>query len=176
MVEVFGQADKSKDGNIKSEYPSWYFTQQKDELEETIRHKKYMIENDLIPGSERGITRERLKQEETRLEQINMSQPKLSAAELDEVSKIRKSLGTKIADSMFRRSEMEKGVADAHEEARRMSTPVVKLDDKELGFAKVCDVAISNDGKVNRIAAEKVWKIASRLIEEPSNTEVLRKP
>jgi hypothetical protein len=85
-------------------------------------------------------------------------------------------MGMKISDAMFKRSEMERGVADAHEEARRMSEPVLKLEDKELIFVRACEGKIEANGKVSRTTAERCWKIISRLLGENSNTEVLRKP
>ena len=80
-----------------------------------------------------------------------------------------------IRDSMFSRKDMEKGLADAHEEARRMSQPCIELKDDLITFAKNCDVVVNNTGKVSRKGAEKMWKIASRLLGELSNTESLRK-
>ncbi len=173
---IFGDVDKNKDGKVKSEYPSWYFTTHKEELEESIRHKENVLERDLVPASEKSTTRVRLKQEKERMDMIEAGQPKLSAKELDEIAKVIKSLGTKISTAMFSRSQMEKGVADAHEVARRWSVPCVELDAEEISFVKSCDVSVSNNGKVTQIGAEKAWKIGRRLIGEISNSEILRKP
>jgi len=175
-IKVFGDVDRTKDGKVKSEYPAYYFTQQKDDLEESIRHKKSMLEKDLVPMSEIGIQRERLKAEEKRLDEINEGTPKLTGPQMDEVANIRESLGKKIKESMYSRSQMERGVADPHEEARRISEPCIKLETHEISFVKNCDVPIANDGKVSRDAASKAWKIASKLLGEMSNVEMLRKP
>lgn len=183
-MNLFGEVDKTKEGKIKSEYPSWYFDREhKDDLVESIRHNKDALERDTVPAERRGEFREQLKKQEDLLKKIDASEPHLSEAEIDDISKIvvkasgapSGTLGAKIADAMFKRSDMERGTTDAHEEARRISTPCIKLDEKEIEYAKACDVAISHDGKVTRKSAEKIWKILRRVIGENSNTELLRR-
>jgi hypothetical protein len=176
FMKVFGDVDRSKDGKVKSDYPSWYFNQQKDELRESIIQKERAIEMDIVPPENKGEFRSMMESEKKKLDMIEESQPKLSEVELDKVSKIRKTLGDKVRDAMFSRSQMDRGVADPHEEARRISEYCIKLDTGELEFVKSCDVPISNTGMVSRLSAEKSWKIASKLIGEMSNTEMLRKP
>ncbi len=180
--KVFGDVDKNKDGKIKSEYPAFYHISLKDQLQEDIEHKERMLEHDLVRDSEKPITKARLKQEKIRMDEIEEGQPKLSGKELDEISKMvgtnKKggTLGEKITSSMYSRSDGERGFADAHEVARRWSTPCLELDELEVPFVKSCDVLISNNRKVTQIGAEKAWKIGRRLIGETSNTEILRKP
>ena len=175
-MKIFGEVDKTREGKPKSEYPSWYFTQQKDELEESISQKERAIENDLVPhGEELNRMKNKLLHEKKRSDEIKASEPKLTDAEATLVKNMRKDLGTMIRDGMFTRSQMEKGLADAHEEARRMSEPCLELKGDQIVFAKDCDVTVSHNGKVSRSGAEKMWKIASRLLGEPSNTETLRK-
>lgn len=182
-MKVFGDVDKTKEGKVKSEYPSWYYEQQKDELEESIRHKQSMLDQDLVPGTEKALMRSRLKQESDKLSQIEESKPRFTEKELDEIAKMVKTgtgnangtLSFKISEMMFKRSDEEKGIADAHEEARRISTPCIKLEPHEIEFVKACEVPISNDGKVTRGGAEKAWKIGRKIIGENSNTEILRR-
>jgi hypothetical protein len=175
-MKIFGDVDRTRDGKPKSEYPSWYFNQQKDELEEGIAQKERALEQELVPvGEERNRMKNKLLHEKKRMDDINESQPKPTEKELAELTKMRKELGGMIKDAMFTRSQMEKGLADAHDEARRMSTPCIELKDEQIPFAKGCDVPISHNGKVTRKGAEKMWKIASRLLGEQSNTETLRK-
>ncbi len=174
-MKFFGNVDRMRDGKLKSEMPSWYFQQHREELEESVRHKRYMLEKDLVPITEKNIMKERLKQEEGRLEEINASKPKVSDVEKDIIAKGRKELGAKIKESMFSKSEMERGVADAHEEARRMSEPVIKIATKEEAeVLAACEIEVK-DGKVSRNKASKAWKISGQLLEEPSTVEVLRK-
>ena len=175
MAKIFGEVDRTKEGKIKSEMPSWYFDQQKEELEDGIKHKERMLEEELVPASERNVMKQSLKKEKEKLENINASRPQLKGPELDEVIKITKEIGSEIASSLFTHSDMEKGTADAHEEARRISTPVIKIaTDKQAEFAKECGITIK-DGKITRKDAEKMWKIGRRLQGEISNTEMLRK-
>lgn len=175
-MKIFGDVDKTRDGKTKSEYPSWYFTQQKEELEESISQKERAIENDLVPhGEELHKMKNKLLHEKKRMDEIKEATPKLSDAELVQVKNIRKDVGVLIRDAMFSRTQMEKGLADAHEEARRMSESCILLKDDQISFAKACDVIVNHNGKVTRTGAEKMWKIASRLLDEVSNTESLRR-
>jgi len=176
IQSVFGKVDRNRDGKVKSQYPSWYFPQQKDELEETIRYKKNQLKTGLVPESERPLMAESLSMDEKRLGEIEESVPRFSDQELDDLSKLRKSLGTKIGEAMFKRSEMERGLADAHSEAKRISEPCIKPDDREIAFIRACECRISTDGKISRSVAEKCWKIASRILDENSNTESLWRP
>ena len=175
-MKIFGDVDKTREGKPKSEYPSWYFTQQKDELEEGIAQKERAIRDDLVPhGEELSKMKNKLLHEKNRMEEIKVSEPKPTDAEFVLLKNLRKDLGAMIKDAMFTRSQMEKGLADAHDEAKRMSEPCIAIKEDQIAFAKGCDVVVSHNGKVSRSGAEKMWKIASRLLGEPSNTETLRK-
>lgn len=175
-MKIFGDVDKTKDGKIKSEYPAWYLETQKEELEESVNHRRSILDQDLVPPSERNIQKQRLAQEEKRLNEINEATPKLSGPELDEVTKVRKDMGTQIKDAMYSRSDMDRGTADAHEEARRISTPVIEIKSKaQAEFLESCGVKLGGRTKVSRREAEKAWKIAGKLLGEPTNTETLRK-
>jgi hypothetical protein len=175
-MKVFGDVDKTKEGVIRSEYPSWYFDQHQEELEESIRQKEMAIDSDLIPKSEVPIIRERLDQERKRLDEIKASRPELSGVEKDNVVKAVTDIGGKIKSSMFTRSEMEKGLADAHVEAQRLSTPVIEIkSEAEAELVKACGIKIRDNGKITGDEARKVWKIGSKLVGGPSNVETLRK-
>lgn len=174
--KIYGDVDRTKEGKLKSDYPSWMFPQQKEELEESVRHKEYQLDNDLIPPTEKNFAREGLQREKKRLDEINESTPRFSDVERDQICKVWKSLGKKIGELMFRRSDMEKGLADAHQEAKRISEPCVVLDELEISFIRSCEIGISSNAKVSRGGAEKAWKIAARILDENSNTEILRRP
>lgn len=177
MQKIFGEVDRTKEGKIKSQYPAWYYEQHIDELKESIRHRERQLESDLVIPSEKGIQRERLRQEKERLVQIESSKPTFSGVEKDELVKIRKELGDKIKASMFSKGEMDRGVADAHEEARRMVDPIIELKtERELNLAEGCGIKIK-DGKISRKDAEKMWKISGKSIGDgtPTNVETLRR-
>lgn len=174
-MKIFGEVDKDRDGNVKSDYPAWYFETHQEDLEESVKDKERKLEADLIPESEKGIMKSRLKQEKERLDKIRASKPELKETEKDDVGKASKELGSQIASAFFTRSDMMKGTADAHEEARRISSPVIEVkSDKQAELIKACGIKIK-DGRITRGEAEKVWKISRRLLGESANTEILRK-
>ena len=107
-------------------------------------------------------------------EAMEKAMPKMDDKTKDKLFKVHKELGAKIADAMFTRSDMKKGLADAHEEARRMDTPVIKIGSDMSDIARACNVN-PIDGMVSRNQAEKIWKISSRFLGENSNIESLRR-
>jgi len=115
-----------------------------------------------------------LKKMQDRKESILESRPNLTDAQKDIVSKTTKSLGAKIQNSMFTRSDMMKGTADAHEEARRMADPCIRLDEHEIILARKAGAKISNNGEISRTDAERVWKFNRSLQGENTDTEHLR--
>jgi len=54
---------------------------------------------------------------------------------------------------MFSKSQMDKGLADPHEEARRISEPVIKVVSKEV--AELCEAAGIKMKDGNRITRGK---------------------
>lgn len=173
--QIFGQVDLNKSGKVSSTYPSWYFDHFREGLQEEIKRDQYMLEHDLVPKSELGVARERLKQKKDKLLSLENAIPEISGKTKDAIYGFRNELGDKIKESKFSRSDMQKGIADAHEEARRMASPCIELRGNALDFARKCNVKVDDRGMVSRTGAEKVWKIASRIIGEPSNTEILRR-
>ena len=175
----FSEADMyvGKDGKkkIASEYPVWYNRQLLDELKEDITMAEFDIKSGRVKESQLVATRERLSKLKEKMDEIEASVPKLDAKGIDRVSKVRKELGKEIASKMYSRSDMKKGLADSHDEARRMTEPSITLSPEAIEMAMACNVPISSDGRVSRAEAEKVWKISSRFLGEPSNSEYLRK-
>jgi len=173
-IQFFSEVDMNKKGQPSSGYPAWYFDPQIDELKVSIQQREHALEGDLVPKSEVGIQKTRLEEEKKRLHDILGGVPKLSAAEKDELAKAHKSIGTKIAEGLFTYSDMERGTADAHEEARRMSEPCIKLHDNEMDLAMACGVK-PYESMVSRTQAERMWKISSKYLGENVNVETLRK-
>lgn len=174
-VKFFGEADRKgrhADGKITSEYPAWYFDAQTEDLQEEIEHKQRQIAQGLVPPSEMPYAREALKKQEETLERI-MSKPKLTGKDKDEAAKFYESLSEQICDSMPSRSDMKKGLADAHEEVRRMTTPIINVRGQTKLLANMGIEA--KGGKVSRNQAAKAFKIIGRVLGEPTNIEYLRK-
>ena len=176
-IKIFSEMDliKTKDGQvIGSEFPAWYHDNMVDELKENIRQDEYQLDKTDMPADRRHTTRERIKKNKERLEQILETTPELDDKQKDYLNKLRKDLGNEISRLMFTRSQMRNGLADAHTEARRMVEPSIKVTGSLYDMAKACNVRIIGD-KISRTSAEKVWKICSKRLGEISNTEALRK-
>ncbi|MCK5616850.1 hypothetical protein KAR91_84090 [Candidatus Pacearchaeota archaeon] len=175
MKAMFGKEDKNeKTGQIASEYPAWYFESHIQELQETIDRKERALSRGDIPMDAIPETKAAIAREKSKLDAIMGSKPTPSIPEKDKLSKIYKALSAKISETLFKRSAMEWGTADAHEEAKRMVQPIISLDKEELGLAKSCGIKPDGNGKVSRNNAAKIFKLIGKLIGEPTNIEVLR--
>jgi len=172
--EIFGSADLNDKGQIKSTYPSWYYDHLKESLKNDIDQIQTQLKFDRVPKSEIQLTRERLKQKEQKLLDIESSAMSLRGKNKDRVYGIYRSLGEKIGEAMPSRDDMRRGLADAHEEVKRMTEPCIELRGDELVFAKAANVRIVK-GKVTRDGAAKAWKLAGKSISERTNTEFLRR-
>ncbi len=177
-MRFFGQADRTKNGEIKSDYPAWYQEQHLEDLRESVKQQERSLEEGSVPPERRGQYRERLNLEKERLEQIEGSKPKFSDIEKDTASKFRKGIGDKISDALYRKSHVEKGVVNAHEEAKRMTEPCIEVKGQaEAEILRECGARITEGGKVTRTEAEKAWKIVGKALgEDMTNVEILRKP
>jgi len=172
QLTFFSEVDKTKDGRISSEYPAWMMETHKEYLEEGIRQKeaavKFGIEN---PERRREFIAE-LEKEKKKLYLIEKARPKISDSMKDKIAKEYFKIRAFIADSMFSKVEMHEGLADAHEEARRMSKPCIEVD-KDI--AEACNVKMIEDcGKVSRNQATKIFRILGAYLGEITNVEYLR--
>jgi len=170
-ITFFGEVDKNRHGNISSDYPAWMYEtgidNMKEELDRWEREEKMGFAAPVDPQR-----RARIKAMRERYEAIVSSKPKLNGKDIDEFHKYREKLAERISDNLFTYSEMMTGKGiSAHEEAKRMSEPIISLGPK---YAKMCNVRTS-DGKASRDNAIRVWKILGAAIGEPTNSELLRK-
>lgn len=176
MVEIFGEVDKNEKGKVIAQMPSWYFERQKYELKEKINHLRTLLDGGFISVDRIGIMKEQLRDMEKRLDGIERSKPNIEGKEKDELAKVVKDVGKVIRDAQFTYSDMQRGTADAHEEARRMvDNDVVELKGAAYELAKKCNIPLDGN-KTSRTGAEVVWKIGRKLLGDLSNTEVLRSP
>lgn len=177
-IKFFGAIDRSKDGRISSQVPAWTMKTHVDDLEESIGSRLRSMERGEIPLDAMVQMKEEVKRDKEKLDRIKESKPKLSDVETDEVYKVYKSFSKDIKDAMFSRSDMKKGLASPHEEARRMVEPTIKINEKT---AKLCEdngikVTETKGGlKVSRNGATKMWKTIGRYLGENSNAEYLRR-
>jgi len=176
-IKVFSEIDYTevKGGSkLGSEYPAWYHDAMVDEIREGIRTDELVLERGSVPHDRRHDVKERIRKNKEKLEKIQESSPDLDDKQKDYVNKVRVELGKEISRMMFTRSQMQKGLADSHMEARRMKDPSIPVSGAIHDMAQACNVPITN-GKISRSGAEKVWKICSKKLGEISNTELLRK-
>lgn len=169
--EFFGKPDKDKEGRIGSTYPAWYFDSKVEVMKENISRRESALERGDVPSDYVYQTREDLKRDKERLDEIESSRPKLTDVQYDNLSKTYKTLSEDIGDSMFSRDDMQRGFADAHEEARRMVKPCIKVDPE---LARKCGID-TKEGLINRNDASKIFKITGKLLGEETNVERLRK-
>jgi hypothetical protein len=172
---IFGSVDLSDKGKVMSTYPSYYFDHMKDALREEITVTENQLSMDLVPHTEVGVTRERLSQKKAKLKEIENSIPQLRGKDKDRIAKAYDELGTEIKERLPSRSDMMKRLADPHREVKMMTEPQIKLRGDQLQLARACNVKVHKDGMVTRTGAEKVWKIAGKILGEATNTEHLRR-
>lgn len=171
-VQFFSSVDiDARTGKVSSEFPAWFFTQQMENMDDEIRSIEYRLENGDVPAASIPYYKNQLRRLKDRRDKIEASKPKMSAMERDFVAKSVDTLGEKISESMFTREEEQRGFADAHEEARRMSTPCIKVDP---GFADAFGIKTVK-GLVSRNDAVKMWKIGRRSLGDDVNVEILRR-
>ena len=166
--------DKQGKKQIASEFPSWYNAQMMDELQEDIRRDEHALKNGYVKEAQIPAVQERLKSYLKKLDEIEASQPNFKGEKKDRVVRVTEYLGEQIRDKMFTRSQMQKGIADSHEEAKRMITPSILVTPEVAELAAACNVK-PRDGKISRDEASKIWKISRRAIDESCDTEELRR-
>ena len=175
-VEFFGSVDRKDgkpDGRITSEYPAFYFTTQIDELAENIARNERAIESGAINPQSVPELKAEIKRDKQRLSEINKSHIKLTDTDKDEAAALYKNLADQIQDSMFTRSDMMKGLANPHDELKRMKTPLRPVGKNGKVFKKMGINPVK--GKVSRTQAARVFKILGKVLGENTNTEYLRK-
>ena len=170
--QVFSEVDLNHHGNVSSYMPAWTYDQLIYDLESDIKTEEIQVNRQNISPERIAELSRSIKTKKERLHDILSTRPKIDKTKLASLSE---ELGMKIADSMFTRSDMMRGTADAHTEARRMVEPCIKLSDEEANFAMGCNVVPNKDRMISRNQASKIWKIARKYIGESSNVEILRR-
>jgi high-affinity K+ transport system ATPase subunit B len=174
-IEFYGEVDLNKKGELASFMPAWSYRQLIEDLKEQIDSKKRSIDSGMLDAEVKTRAVQEHKQLKDRYESIISSKPKIDP---DRLTKISASLGEKISEAMFTRDQMAKGLADAHEEARRMSQPCIDLTGDEAIMAQAARIKGVKSGqtyKVSRTQAEKLWKLSRKALGELANTNELRK-
>jgi hypothetical protein len=178
MVTFFSKVDINKHGKIGSQMPAWTMTTLVEELREGIDRKERALEAGTIPSDDIMKTKENLKREKERYESIVSGRPELSETDENMLLKSYKTLGSEIGNSMFTRSDMKMGLADAHEEVRRMKDPIIGVNKDIAGLCEENGISVSKKNGANYVSrdgATKIWKIIGKYFGEPSNVESLRR-
>ena len=178
-IQFFGACDrkgKLKTGSIRSEYPVWYHPQRIRELEEEIDSYDRKVASGAIDKTPNYAEyKAEIDRKRVLLNEISADIPDLKGKELDRVAKAYETLGEQIKELMPTRTNMTKGLANAHEELRKDTTPCVNVDGF-VDLARECGVAIEAHGKtITRKQAMKAWKIMGRALGSNSNVEYLRR-
>ena len=176
-IQFFGAVDrkgKKKDGAIASPLPCWYFPRKVEELEHEVQKKKRDLATGMLHPTAVPQARFELEQGEKRLAEIRKAHVKLTGKEKDEAKLIYDDMAKQIGDSMFTMYETKKGLADPHEEVRRMKEPIISIASKHKQLMKNLNVREVN-GKISRDDASRVYKILGKSLGENTNTERLRK-
>jgi hypothetical protein len=175
-INFFGAVDrkgKRADGKITSEYPAFYFHTQFDELKENTERAERQLKLGLVPASEVPYAQAEVERNRQRMIDIKKANPQLEGRQKDAVFNMYKELASQISDSMYTRSDMKKGLVDAHEEARRMSQPIISIKGNEKFFHNMGITATG--GKISRNEASRAYKIMGKALGENTNTEHLRR-
>jgi len=176
-IKIFGKVDRDRAGNIRSEYPAFYFTEQRENLIETITQMERGLEEGAIPeGKARVNFREALRKKKERLADIEESTPKIEGKERDILKKMRAEFSEELKESYPKRVDGERGLVDAHEEMRRMTEPCVKIKSQEAAeLAKEIGIKVNESGMITRNQMDKMFKISSKLLGESTDVEYLRR-
>lgn len=185
-VQFFGDVDRNKHGEIGSEMPAWAMDKPLGDLKEEARQLEGQLERHEIPEIHRPGKLDRLKKVKQKIDDVEKSRPKLSGQQKDVIAKIvgssdhdRGSIGDKIRESMFTRSEMGYGVSAGirpEDELRRQGAPCIQLSPEEKTIAKAMGLErhIDKHGKVSRNVAQKIYSIGRHSLGETADPELLR--
>jgi len=169
-IQFFGKIDKG------STYPAWSLPAAIDEMEEEISLKERQLERGQIKPERIPMVKAQIEAKKDRLRNILESKPKLNPGQATYLEKLCKDLGEEIGRSMFTRSDMEKGTADAHEEAKRMSEPCISVPRELAAQFGIAQAGGSGQNMlVSRDNASRIWQTGRRYFGRPSNIEELRK-
>jgi len=179
-IIFFGKPDKYLDKEtgewkVSSSYPAWYFDRHIGMLKEDYdRCERALPWADQAEIPNLKATMEKIKR---RIKEIEESRPILGDRLRALCGKVYVKSKAAIQDSLFSRSEMLKGLADAHEELRRQKDPIFSgFNDRgeEGALFKLLNIQ-HVAGKYSRDQLVKAYKILGKLLGEDINIERLRK-
>ncbi|MFZ2956971.1 MAG: hypothetical protein WA705_08790 [Candidatus Ozemobacteraceae bacterium] len=175
-MEFFGEMDKNKNGRVASEYPAWYYDVHMDQLREGVARAKRQLNRGEVPPEMVPVVNGELARDEHKISEIEKHKPAISVGERARLLKLYKEeLCPAISAVLFTSNQMKKGLAPAHEEAKRMVKPIIEIKSEELAALVVASGGTLENKRVSRNTLAKVFKLVGKLLGEESNIEVLRK-
>lgn len=155
-----------------SAMPGWTHDEHLNRAEDSIRMKRKALEDGAVPPAMRGQFIEQMKKEEQRLDQIKEDRHRVTKNfDEDKLNRWQEEAGKEISAAMFTYTEMQRGTASAHEEARRMTEPCVRIDPE---MAEAAGITLDRKGECSRTDAERAWKLCRKAMGEMDNPEILR--
>lgn len=174
-VQLFPDIDLNPTSKMpNSPFPSWYFTEKIDELRESIRQSRAAIDNGWIAEMRLPQSRAELARKEEMLSKMLDSIPKVGKMDMEKLDSLYAEATESLKPMYYSRSDMQKGIVDAHEEARRMLDPCIDVRGDLYAIAKSFGCHIT-EGKIAREELARTWKILGKFLGKPTNTEILRK-
>jgi len=171
--QFFTEADFNQHGNVNSMFPAYTNLTLIEDLRNEISSAEIALSMQNISPDRRASVEKDLEIKKERLELIESGKPKVDETKL---KSIKKDIEGIIRDSMFSDSQMRKGLADAHEEARRMVEKRIPITSEVANLLSGCNVKINPDNKVvSRNDLVKGWKTIQKYFGENANVEQLRK-
>ena len=173
---VFPEVDRREDGTIGSQYPCWYHQNQLENDLEDLHDSERQLASGAVPSNRRMQFNADIVQQRTRLAKIKDSIPRPDGPQKDKIAKLHKELQTLIRENMPPEDDMLTGDADAHMEARLMTTPMIGASNDAIRWLLACGTnpeTITEDKKVTRNALIKGWKIAARILDLNTNSKAL---
>jgi hypothetical protein len=171
--QFFTEVDFNQYDNVGSMFPAYTNLTLIEDLKNDISKSEIALNNQNISPERRAAVSKELNIKKERLHVIESDVPKFDK---DKLNTARKDMEEIISSSLFTRSEMEKGLADAHEEARRMVDKTITVPDHIANILSGCNVKINPDDKrVSRNELVKGWKTIKKIFGENSNVEQLRR-
>jgi TusA-related sulfurtransferase len=180
-IQFFGEVDKAN-GRIRSDMPAYTFPRLMEDLNEDIDRAEREIARGIINDEKRAILTSKVNERKKRRDEILESVEEIKkTVSPDDLSKARKELGALITQSNFTMQQEHERMVDPYEEARRQTTPCIKVKDDVAEMAKGAGVKISADGKISRNDATRIWKMAGHVLNyisdggEITNSMALKK-
>jgi hypothetical protein len=173
-INFFTEIDLDKNGNPKASYPFYHNPRQIEEIKEDRRKLEKAVAAGFVDADHLPEAKTRIEQYTRQLEAIEKHKPEMEK-NIDRIDKMSKSLADAIAPSMFTRKEMHDGLVDPHEEARRMSEPVITLPQELCSTFIKNGIPVGGDRKVSRDSAVRIWQMCQRRLDRSPDAEYLRR-